>query len=246
MLRYLNNLKGMPFIRFILTALKRLYYYPKMDLSETNYDKYWEDKRSSSMGTANSYQIKRASLIEKRIETGSSVLDLGCGDGAVLFQLMKFIKIDAIGADISEKALKYLQSKGIKTIKCDLNNADEIDSLPEVEYILLLEVLEHMQNPEKFLLRIQKKARKGLFISFPNTGYITYRLRLLFGRFPVQWRVHPGEHLRFWTYKDLKWWLKEMELHNQTDVCVYEGVPFLNKIMPGLFGAAFILQIKEQ
>jgi len=110
---------------------------------------------------------------------------------------------------------------------------------------MILEVLEHMPNPEKFLKLIIKKAKRGVFFSFPNTGYISYRLRLLFGAFPMQWRIHPGEHLRFWTYRDLKWWLKELELYDKSEIYVYEGIPVLNRLWKGLFGAGFVVEIKN-
>jgi len=67
----------------------------------------------------------------------------------------------------------------------------------------------------------------------------------LFGSFPIQWRVHPGEHIRFWTYRDLKWWLKELDLYDRSEIYVYEGIPFLNKIWKSLFGAAFVVEIKK-
>ena len=110
---------------------------------------------------------------------------------------------------------------------------------------MLLEVLEHLPNPEQLLKQIRKKGRKSIFFSFPNTGYFSYRLRLLFGSFPIQWRVHPGEHLRFWTYRDLKWWLNEMGFHGKYEITIYEGIPLLNKIMGSLFGMGFIIEIKN-
>ena len=92
---------------------------------------------------------------------------------------------------------------------------------------------------------ILKKAKKGVFFSVPNSGYISYRLRLLFGSFPVQWKIHPGEHLRFWTYKDIKWWLKQLNLYHKSEIYVYEGIPFLNKIWKNLFGAGILVYIKK-
>ena len=152
---------------------------------------------------------------------------------------------DALGADISDVFLDFLDSKNIDTIKFDINNFSEVKNLPEVDYIMLLEVLEHMPNPEEFLNLIVPKAKKSIFFSFPNSGYISYRLRLLFGAFPMQWTVHPGEHLRFWTYRDLKWWLNELNFKNQSTIHVYEGIPFLNKVWKSLFGAGFIIEIKK-
>ena len=62
----------------------------------------------------------------------------------------------------------------------------------------------------------------------------------------MQWALHPGEHLRFWTYRDLKWWLKELGFDKQSEVYVYEGIPVLNKLWKGLFGAGFMIKIKKE
>lgn len=237
------NIKNL--IRSILSSFKRLFYYPKLVLEETNYDDYWVNKRGSNMGYANEWQKQRGDWIVSRIEEGSTVLDMGCGDGGVLLYMKSKKEFDAVGADVSDICLNFLDSKGIKTLKFDINDFDSIKALPEVDYIMILEVLEHMPNSEKFLNMIMPKAKKALFFSFPNSGYISYRLRLLFGAFPMQWRIHPAEHLRFWTYRDLKWWLKELKLDKKNEIYIYEGMPFLNKLWKGLFGAGFIVRIKK-
>lgn len=232
-------------ISAIISPIKRLFYYPKLVLEETNYDEYWLSKRGKNLGFANAWQKQRGDWILSRIEEGSSVLDIGCGDGGVLLHMKSQKNFEAIGADISDICLNFLDSKGIKTLKFDINDFDSIKALPEVDYIMILEVLEHMPNSEKFLNMIMPKAKKALFFSFPNSGYISYRLRLLFGAFPMQWRIHPAEHLRFWTYRDLKWWLKELKLDKKSEIFIYEGVPVLNKLWKGLFGAGFIVRIKK-
>ncbi|MEL7067702.1 MAG: class I SAM-dependent methyltransferase [Cyanobacteria bacterium J06581_3] len=231
--------------RKISSFTQLLFSYPRLSLLETDYDSYWRNKRGSNLGYANKFQSYRAGYIASRIEENSTVLDIGCGDGAVLLNMQNQKQLELIAADISDVVLDFLSSKGIKTIRFDTNSFSAISSLPKADYILMLEVLEHMQNPEKFLKLISERAIKGIFFSFPNTGYISYRLRFLLGRFPVQWRTHPGEHLRFWTYRDLKWWLKEMELSGKSNIHVYEGVSCLNKILPSIFGAAFIVEIKK-
>jgi hypothetical protein len=62
--------------------------------------------------------------------------------------------------------------------------------------------------PKKTTPNLDYLASKGvlfsrrLLITIPNTGAINDRLRLLFGRFPKQWILHPSEHLHFWTVTD--------------------------------------------
>jgi len=154
----------------ILSNLKEIYrqvtHYPKLELKETDYDEYWKSKRGSNLGYANNWQKERGDWIVKKIEENSTVLDIGCGDGGVLLHMKKQKNFHAIGADISNLVLEFLNTKGIETIKFDINDFESIKKLPEVDYILMLEVLEHMQNPEKFLNLIMQKAKKGVFLVF--------------------------------------------------------------------------------
>ncbi|NCF75234.1 MAG: methyltransferase domain-containing protein [Xanthomonadaceae bacterium] len=122
---------------------------------------------------------------------------------------------------------------------CVLNYLDEVD------YILELEVIEHLPNIEEFVSKIKNKARKSLIFSIPNRGYYSHRMRLLSGRFPLQWINNPSEHLRFWTVKDIKWWVNFMGL-NSNKIIIYEGLPILNKIFPNLFGQGIIIKIKNE
>jgi len=233
----------MKFLYKLADAYRLIFGTSPLRLEQTDYDSYWRDKRGATMGALNSFQEARARWILPRITPGSTVLDVGCGDGAVLQYLTKRASFHAIGADVSKVALQHLQSQGIQTIPFDSNDFEAIRALPEVDHIMLFEILEHMQNPERFLSLIQTKARKSVFFSFPNSGYFAYRLRLLFGRSIKQWRLHPGEHLRYWTYADLTWWLRELSLDTRTTFTVYEGLPGLNRLWPSLFGMAFVGEI---
>ncbi|RTY38377.1 methyltransferase domain-containing protein [Chlorobium phaeovibrioides] len=217
---------------------------PSFNAESWSYDDYWLKKRGVSMGVANEYQLDRARWIAGVVKPGDSVLDLGCGDGAVLIALRELVAVEVSGADISDYALSHLGDNGIHALKCDLSDPAALKTLPQVDHILLLETLEHLPQPEELLLNVMAKARKSVIFSVPNTGYISYRLRMLFGRFPVQWRVNPGEHLRFWTWRDLHWWLGELGLLKGSRINAYQGIPVLNRIWPALFGAALIARVE--
>ena len=196
-----------------------------------------ESKRGDNMNDMNSFQQKRAE-ISNQIINNTTILDIGTGDGNILKKISRQNEIKITASDFSIKSIKHLKKVGFDVIELDVNNSTSLEKIEIYDYISALEVLEHIQNPEKVLLQLLKKSKKGVFISFPNTGYIFYRLRFLFGRFPVQWRLHPGEHLRFWTFTDLKWWLKKLKI-NDYKIYTYEGIPLFNKIYPALFFEAF-------
>ncbi len=235
----------MSWLHALYQLKQQLTYTPPLQNQTVDYDAYWEVRRGMQMGRLNAYQQDRVDWIKPRIADGDSVMDLGCGDGSILKALKTDLSIDAVAVEFSQNSIQHLKEAGLKTICCDLRDKPAVDALPKADHLLLLEVLEHLPQPEDFLLKLLPKARRSVIFSFPNTGYVSYRLRLLFGRFPVQWRLHPGEHLRFWTFTDLHWWLNELKLIHQAEMGVYQGFPKLNQWWPNLFGAAMICQIKR-
>jgi len=237
-----------------LFELKRwkslVYTYPKLSLKEVDYNLYWKDKRGGGIGRLSTWQTERANIIISEIKKAAGskpdILDVGCGDGSILKYVSDNLSVGAMyGADNSSFALGCAESFGVKSSLIDIADIDTLDKLTTADYVLLLEILEHVVNPEEVLGCMYKKAKRGVFFSFPNSGFATYRLRLLLGRFPLQWRLHPSEHVRFWTYSDLKWWLRELGYRKYT-VNFYRGVPFLRKLWPALFSAAFVVHIPKQ
>lgn len=232
------------FLRKIKLGIRSIFLYPNELILKTEYDKYWESKRGNNMNHLNSFQEFRSKILISIIEDNSTLLDLGSGDGNVLKKLKSHKKVDITASDFSIKSILHLKDENFKVKEIDVSSTKQLKAVNMFDYVSALEVLEHIQNPEDLLLEMINKSNKGVIISFPNTGYIFYRLRFLFGRFPIQWRLHPGEHLRFWTFKDLKWWLKKLEISNY-NIITYEGLPLLNKLFPSLFGEAFIVWIKK-
>lgn len=222
-------------LRSILSEYKRRCYTnikylilhtPKMNFASVDYDDYWKTKKDiENLGKANPFQAKRGQFISANIEDGSTILDIGTGDGSVLFEIMKRKNIKSYGTDFSDYILDFLNKNGIESIKYDFNDEKATSILPESDYILMLEIIEHMQDSEIFVKKMLAKSQKGIFFSVPNTGFFPWRIRFLFGRFPAQWIAHPGEHLRYWTYNDMQWWLKELGFNNVI-IYGYEGYPY--------------------
>lgn len=229
-------------------AYCEVFMYPRYDLSQTggiDYDEYWKDKRGTSLGRLSGWQRDRANIVCRMIPKDEpvSLLDIGCGDGGILQYLKeKLLVTSAVGMDTSAAALEKAASFGIKTVQAGIEDVARIESIPAPDYSILFEVLEHTPNSEEALLSVYNRSKKGVFFSFPNSGYFIYRLRLLFGRFPMQWRVYPGEHVRYWTKKDLEWWLAA--LHFKTHrIFFYRGIPVLNALWPSMFARGFVVYV---
>lgn len=223
-----------------------IFSYPKLGTHDVSYDDYWRARGLDSKLKLNSFQKKRADLTLKEVEKNRVVLDVGCGNGALLFYIngIKPMK-KLIGVDVSEKALTLAKENNIETIKGDISKLEILEKLPSADYILMFEVIEHFPNSEDLINWANQHAKKGVFFSVPNTGFFAHRARLLLGRFPLQWRVNPSEHLRFWTVQDMKWWLKSLGFKNYI-LEIYEGIPLFNRIWPSLFGQGIWVFIPKE
>lgn len=224
-------------------SIKSIFVYPKLNIHDKNYEEYWDHRHLNAQTPLNSFQVRRLLLASSYIEEGSVITDIGAGNGLILSHLkQKKSLAKLIAVDISDRALKSAQENGLDVFKANISDVEELKNLPETDYILFFEVLEHIPNSEDVLLWALRKAKKGVFFSVPNTGFFTYRLRLLFGKFPLQWRLNPSEHVRFWTTRDMAWWLGQLQI-KKYHLHHYEGPRVLRNIWPSLFAQGLFVYI---
>ena len=140
-------------------------------------------------------------IIANLLPVQSRVLDVGCGDGALIEVLIKQKGIDARGIELEENKVKQCISKGLSVIQ---GNAEtELGQFPDkaFDFVVLSQTLQAFYQPENVLdqlLRIGKKV----IISIPNFGYWQVRTSLLFfGKMPVtkslpdSWYNTPNLHV---------------------------------------------------
>ncbi len=230
---------------------KKLYEYPQTEVipgRHFDYDAYWKEKRGKYMGGLGRWQGKRAIIASKIIERrgGKVVNDIGSGAGEVLNVIKgKSGLTTAIAYDSSAYALEVARGMGLETQIFDVNKESDFSLIQPADFTILFEILEHVPGSEALLKEAFDRSRVGVLFSFPNTGFFIHRMRLFFfGRFPLQWRKHPGEHLRFWTKKDLLWWLSAQG-YKKYKIYYYVGVPFLKEIWPAMFAAGFFVEIQK-
>jgi len=238
---------------FLKTGYQRIFLYPKSSIKveeSLNYDRYWQEKRGESYAAVlTGSQRMRADIIIRALKGEKDIVigDVGCGGGGILKRIAERISLKrSIGYDSSPYILGVAKKVGIAdTVLLDINREEDLARIEPADYILLLETLEHIPHSEKLLAKAYALVSRGIFFSFPNSGYIVWRLRLLFGKFPAQWVNFPNEHLRFWTQSDLKWWLKALGYENY-EIFHYRGPRILNKLMPSLFAASLLVFLKKE
>jgi methionine biosynthesis protein MetW len=226
--------------------LRRLVAYPDTArIGVTDYDTYWDNKAQSGLGCLSDWRLRRAQVFTSLVEAGDRVLDLGVRDGALLRYMIDHKKIEGYGLDVSPKAVAFCRQQGLNVDLADINRPIT-DYLGEpFDYIILSEIIEHLPDPESLLNSLRLYARKAIIVSIPNTGFHQHRLRLLLGKFPLQWVVTPGEHLRFWTRSDFHWWARQMNFEIVREF-PYEGTRWLKALWPGLFAAAFVYVLRAK
>ncbi len=237
-------------IRIIKKLIKAPQYFANELIYLWNYSFKQENPTLKKMDY-DAYWIKRgAHIIEPRfkifaeiIEEGATVLDIGCGDGTLLKYLTEKKNIKGVGIDISNNAIEMARSKGIGAQVCDVSSPD-FSVEDDYDYIVLSEVLEHLPNPEEVLDKVRHKFNKSLIVTIPNIGYYRHRIRLLFGRFPIQWVQHPTEHLRFWTVKDFIFWAENLGFQI-INIRSSNGLAIFHEHMPNLFGHQIVFEMKE-
>ncbi|MGA2434153.1 MAG: methionine biosynthesis protein MetW [Bryobacteraceae bacterium] len=147
-------------------------------------------------------------IISELIEPGSRVLDLGCGDGALLEWLARNKDVEARGIEIDSRKVQQAIARGVSVYQSDID--DGLAGYPDgsFDYVILSQTLQETRRPLDVLdqmLRIGKHA----IVAFPNFGHWAVRLSMLVtGRaprsrcFPHRWYESPNIH--FLTIRDFE------------------------------------------
>ncbi len=130
-------------------------------------------------------------LIADLVPAGSRVLDLGCGDGALLQHLQLRKSCSGYGVEIDDHNLLACARRGVNVLQLNLEDGLAIFDDRSFDVVLQLQTLQHLRNTEKMLRETARVGRLGI-VSFPNFAHWPNRLSVLRGRMPVT-RALPYE-----------------------------------------------------
>ena len=138
--------------------------------------------------------------VAELVEPGTSVLDLGCGDGKLLEHLRDRRGCSGRGVDIEEGAIRACLEKGISVFQGDLDEGLKEYATGSYDYVILNGTLQVVREPAKLLMEMVRVGRLAI-VDIPNFGFVVNRLQLVFrGRMPVnkdlpfQWHDTPNIH----------------------------------------------------
>ncbi len=159
--------------------------------------------------------------VVQMIKPSSIILEIGCATGYIGKFLKEKRNCKMYGIEIDKEAAKLAQPYYKKIIVGDVEDENTLSTLNYelpimnyFDYILCMNVLEHLKDPKNVLKNIRKylKSDGYLIICVPNVAHWAVRLRLLFGDFGDDRKIF-GEHgiavldethLRFFTLKKIK------------------------------------------
>jgi methionine biosynthesis protein MetW len=140
-------------------------------------------------------------LIADMVAPGSRVLDIGCGDGALLAHLAAEKGVDARGVELSQAGVNACVRGGLSVVQGDADN--DLDAYPTgaFDYAILSQTLQATHRPDRVLESLARIGRHAI-VSVPNFGHWRIRLQLLLGgRMPqsgllaYDWWETPNIHL---------------------------------------------------
>jgi methionine biosynthesis protein MetW len=141
------------------------------------------------------------------VPEGSRVLDLGCGDGALLEHLKNKRGCTGYGVELDDGNVLACARRGVEVLQLNLDQGLKLFADQSFDVVLQIDTLQHLRNAETMLQETARVGRIGI-VSFPNFAHWPNRWSVLLGRMPVtrrlpyQWYNTPN--IRVGTYADFE------------------------------------------
>jgi len=160
------------------------------------------------------------------IEENSRILDLGCGDGALLSMLIQQKSCHGTGIEIDEKAIYQCIEKGLTVSHGNIDTGLTDYSHKRFDYVILNESLQQVLHPQKVILESLRVGKK-VIVGIPNFCHIRARWQIFSkGRVPVtkelpyQWYDTPN--LRFLSLKDFRYFCRDNDITIRKEIGLSE------------------------
>ena len=143
--------------------------------------------------------------IARLVPQGARVLDLGCGDGALLAHLQQHKGCTGYGVELDDTNVHACVQRGVNVLQLNLDEGLSLFADQSFDVVLQIDTLQHLRNAETMLQETVRVGRVGI-VAFPNFAHWFNRLSVLQGRMPVtkrlpyQWYDTPN--IRVGTYAD--------------------------------------------
>nr|VFK22748.1 MAG: methionine biosynthesis protein MetW [Candidatus Kentron sp. LFY] len=188
-------------------------------------------------------------IISQWIVPESRILDLGCGDGALLTHLRDNSSVRGYGLEIDNQHIAHCVAAGLNVIQGNLDEGLPNFESNSFDYVIMTQTLQAVRSPEQLVVEMLRVGREGI-VTFPNFGHWSSRIQIaLQGKMPVsealpcQWHNTPNIHLC--TVKDFERLCKGngIRVLQRAVVDVGHNENLLMRLFPNLFGEIAIYRI---
>jgi len=189
-------------------------------------------------------QIQQA--LAELVPAGSRVLDLGCGDGAMLAYLRQTRQCSGYGIEIDDANVLACVKRGVNVIQLNLDEGLSMFEDASFDVVLQIDTLQHLRNAEVMLLETVRVGRLGI-VAFPNFAHWPNRFSVLKGRMPVtrrlpyQWYDTPN--IRVGTHADLGILARANGLRVQDSFGIQDGA--VVRTLPNLLAGTSVYQLSR-
>ena len=190
-------------------------------------------------------------IIQDWIAPGSRVLDLGCGDGALLEHLRDHKQVGGYGLEIDAEKIARCIERGVNVIEQNLDEGLGNFADNSFDVVVMTQSLQALKYPDKVLAEMLRVG-KTCIITFPNFGhwrcrwYLTTKGRMPVSDFlPYTWYNTPNIH--FCTFEDFEALCREREARviNRLAVDQQHRHGWASKIWPNLLGEIGIYRVSS-
>jgi methionine biosynthesis protein MetW len=172
------------------------------------------------------------------VARGARVLDLGCGDGALLRELWRAREAPGYGVEIDDDSVLACVANDVNVLQVDLESGLSLFADGSFDCVILSETLQTIRRTE-FLMREMLRVGREVIVSFPNFGHWRARLQVLQGRMPVsealpyEWYETPNVH--HCTMHDFEELCRRLGVKIRERLALHEGKPV--DALPNLLGS---------
>ena len=178
---------------------------------------------------------------------GARVLDLGCGDGALLRHLWQARQAPGYGVDIEDASVIACVANDVNVIQADLESGLSLFSDGSFDCVILSQTLQAMRHTEGILREMLRVGREAV-VSFPNFGHWSARLQVALGRMPVsatlpyEWYETPNVH--HCTITDFEDLCRRIGIRIRERLVLHDGRPVT--VLPNLLGSLAVYRFTSQ
>jgi methionine biosynthesis protein MetW len=185
--------------------------------------------------------------IARLVPHGAHVLDLGCGDGALLAHLQQHNGCTGYGVELDDANVLACAQRGVNVLQLNLDQGLKVFADQSFDVVLQIDTLQHLRNAETMLRETARVGHIGI-VAFPNFAHWFNRLSVLRGRMPVtkrlpyQWYDTPN--IRVGTFADFA------DLARKNDLQVLDAFGLQHgqevRLLPNLMAGTAVFKLQRR